>query len=67
MVDLNDLNEQLAFIVNGEKIWAMHNNLVPSKVRIVVIQDFFQILILQMKLKCSNKVFLTILSFIQIY
>jgi hypothetical protein len=42
VVDLNDFNEQLAFIVNGEKIWTMHNNLV-LKVRIVVTQDFFQI------------------------
>jgi hypothetical protein len=26
VVDLNDSNNQLAFIVNGEKLWAMSNN-----------------------------------------
>jgi hypothetical protein len=52
---LNDSNEQLVNIVNGEKLWAMHNDLV-LKLRIVVIQDSFQILISRMKIECSNKV-----------
>jgi hypothetical protein len=26
VVDLNDSNEQLAFLVNNEKLWGMHNN-----------------------------------------
>jgi hypothetical protein len=26
VVDLNDSNEQLAFLVNDEKLWGMHNN-----------------------------------------
>jgi hypothetical protein len=41
---LNDTSEQLAFIVNGDKIWAMYNDPV-LKGKIVVTRDFFQILI----------------------
>jgi hypothetical protein len=52
---LNDSNEQFIFIVNGEKLWVMHNDQV-LKLRIVVIRNSFQILISQMKAKCSNKV-----------
>ncbi len=55
MAYLNDSNEQLVNIVNGEKLWAMHNDLV-LKLRIVVIQDSFQILISRTKIECSNKV-----------
>jgi len=28
VANLNDSNEQFFFIVNGEKLWAMHNDLV---------------------------------------
>jgi hypothetical protein len=54
VANLNDSNEQLAFIVNGDKLWAMHNDQV-SKVRIVVTQDTFRSLISQVKLQCSHK------------
>jgi hypothetical protein len=26
VADLNDSSDQLVFIVNGEKLWAMHND-----------------------------------------
>jgi hypothetical protein len=54
VANLNDNNEQLAFLMNAEKIWAMHNNPM-SKLQPVVIQESFQILISQVKSKCSNK------------
>jgi hypothetical protein len=34
---LNDSSEHLAFIVNGDKLWAMHNDPI-SKVRTLVIK-----------------------------
>jgi hypothetical protein len=40
VVNLNDFNEELVFIVNGEKLWAMHNDPI-LKLRIIVIQIFF--------------------------
>ncbi len=36
VANLNDSSEQLAFIVSGDKLWAMHNNQV-SKVKTIVI------------------------------
>jgi hypothetical protein len=53
VTNLNDSNEQLAFIVNGDKCWAMHNDPV-LKVMTIVTQDSFQSLISQVKLKCSS-------------
>jgi hypothetical protein len=40
VANLNDNNEQLAFLVNGEKIWAMHNDPL-SKLQTIVIQRIF--------------------------
>ncbi len=54
VVDLNDYNEQNAFIVNNEKLWAMHNDPI-SKMWIVVTWNFFQTLISKMKSKFSSK------------
>ncbi len=54
MANLNDLNETLSFIVNNEKIEAMHMDLI-SKQWTFVIQDSFQILISKVKFKCLNK------------
>ncbi len=61
VANLNDSSEQLAFIVNGDKLWAMHNELV-LKVRTILIQDSFQSLISQW-LECSNNL-LTLFSFL---
>jgi len=44
VANLNDTSEQFAFNVNGDKIWAMHNDPV-LKGKIVVTRDFFQKLI----------------------
>jgi hypothetical protein len=54
VVDLNDYNEQNVFIVNYEKLWAMHNDPI-SKVQIIVIWNFFQTSISKVKLECSSK------------
>jgi hypothetical protein len=54
VVDLNDNNEQLAYFVNGEKIWATHNDPL-SKLQIVLTQESFQSLISQMKSECLGK------------
>jgi hypothetical protein len=40
--------------MNGEKIWAMHNDPL-SKLQTIVTQKSFQSLISQMKLECSSK------------
>jgi hypothetical protein len=54
VANLNDNNGKLAFLVNAEKIWAMHNN--PMfKLQPIVIWESFQSLISQVKLECSNK------------
>ncbi len=54
VVNLNDNNRKLAFLVNAEKSWAMHNN--PMfELQLVVIRESFQSLISQVKLECSNK------------
>jgi hypothetical protein len=54
VVDLNDYNEQIFFIMNNGKLWAMHNDPI-SKVQIIVIWNFFQTLITKVKLECSSK------------
>jgi hypothetical protein len=36
VANLKDSNEQRAFIMNGEKLWAMHNNLVSKVWKIVI-------------------------------
>jgi hypothetical protein len=54
VVNLNDPNEQFAFIMNNEKLWAMCKDPM-SKVQTIVIQDSFQILISKLKLECSKK------------
>jgi hypothetical protein len=41
MADLNDSSEKFVFILNGEKLLAMHNDSI-LKVRTVVIQNYFQ-------------------------
>jgi hypothetical protein len=41
MAKLNDSSEHLAFIMNGDKLWAMHNDTI-SKIRIVVIKALQQ-------------------------
>jgi hypothetical protein len=51
VANLNDNNEQLAFLVNGEKIWAMHNDPL-FKLQTIVTQKSFQSLISQMKSEC---------------
>ncbi len=51
VVDLNDYSEKNAFIVNNEKLWAMHNDPI-SKVRTIVTWNFFQTLISKVKLEC---------------
>ncbi len=61
VAELNDFSEHLAFIVNGDKLWAMHNDPI-LKLRIVVIKDSFQSLISQLKSKCSSK-FLSLFFF----
>jgi hypothetical protein len=40
VVDLNDFNEELVFIMNGEKLWAMHNDPI-LKLRTIVTQNSF--------------------------
>jgi hypothetical protein len=62
VVDLNDSREQLAFIVNGDKLWAMCNDPV-LKIRTIETQYSFQTLISQVKLECLGK-FLTLFSFL---
>jgi len=54
VANLNDNNEQLAFHVNGEKFWAMHNDPL-SKLQTIVIQESIQSLISQMKSECLGK------------
>jgi hypothetical protein len=54
VANLNDNNEKVAFLMNVEKIWAMHNNPM-SKLQPVVTQKSFQSLISQAKSKCSSK------------
>jgi hypothetical protein len=61
-VELNDFSEHLAFIVNGDTFWAMHNDPI-SKVRTIVTKDSFQSLISQVKSKCLGE-FLTLFSFL---
>jgi hypothetical protein len=48
---MNDSNETIVFIVNNEKIWAMHMDPI-SKQRTIVTQDSYQTLIYKMKLEC---------------
>jgi hypothetical protein len=55
MAKLNDSSEHLAFIMNGDKLWAMHNDTI-SKIRIVVIKA------LQQKVSMYAKWFHSILS-----
>ncbi len=55
VANMNDSNEQRAFIVNGEKFYAMHNIDLISKVWKVVIWESCQTLISQVKLECSSK------------
>jgi len=51
VADMNDSNETLAFIVNNEKIWAMHMDPI-SKQWIVVTLDTYRTLIYKVKLEC---------------
>ncbi len=51
VADMNDSNETLAFIINNEKIWAMHMDPI-LKQWIVVIQDSYQTFIYKVKLEC---------------
>jgi hypothetical protein len=44
VANLNESSEQLVFIVNGDKFWAMHNDQV-LKVRTIVTHEPFQSLI----------------------
>lgn len=53
VANLNDPSEQLAFIMNNEKLWAMHKDPM-SKVQTIVIQDSFLTLISKLKLECSK-------------
>jgi len=48
---MNDSNKTLAFIVNNEKIWAMHMDPI-SKQWIVATLDTYQTLIYKVKLEC---------------
>jgi hypothetical protein len=48
---MNDSNETIVFIVNNEKIWAMHMDPI-SKQRTIVTQGSYQTLIYKMKLEC---------------
>ncbi len=41
VANLNDSSEKFVFIVNGEKLWAMHNDSI-LKLRIIVTQNYFQ-------------------------
>ncbi len=54
MANLNDSNETLAFIVDNEKIEAMHMDPI-SKQWTFVTQDSYQILIFNVKSRCLNK------------
>ncbi len=54
VANLSDNNGKLTFLVNVEKIWAMHNNPM-SKLQLVVIRESFQSLVSQVKSECSNK------------
>jgi len=53
VANFNDYNEQVVFIMNNEKVWAMCNDPI-KKVWTIVIWNFFQTLIFKMKLKCSS-------------
>jgi hypothetical protein len=41
VADLNNSSEQLVSIMNGEKLWAMHNDSI-LKLQIVITQNYFQ-------------------------
>ncbi len=51
VANMNDSNETIVFIVNNEKIWAMHMDPI-SKQRTIVTQGSYQTLIYKMKLEC---------------
>jgi hypothetical protein len=53
VANFNDYNEQLALIVNNEKLWAMWNDPI-KKIRTIVIWNSFQTLIFKVKLQCSS-------------
>jgi hypothetical protein len=55
VANLNDSTNYLVFIVNGDKLWAMHNDPI-SKVQIVVIRDSFQNLIINEVTMNSSKI-----------
>jgi hypothetical protein len=51
VANMNGSNETLAFIVNNDKIWAMHMDPI-SKQQIVVTLNSYQTLIYKVKLEC---------------